>query len=217
MATRKYNSNIKWVFLFENDDTRDFFVDYLWEAIESDNGFMHDLLVWTPGTKYGFANAITKLGSSKNSKNVLLYRDEAYRPRVAKKFNAESGVESGGMSDYVRKLLDTGRFDDAVSNFEGSRLYTKDGDYPATIKSGLIGTQVPGRKVVRDLIIKCIGMFVGPRMPGDEREQSAFYVGQDVDDGELSDDSAIAAALELLKSKGYTVTKPVQERRFKGR
>jgi hypothetical protein len=208
-AAKKYDGNTKWVFLFKDSEIRDFFVDYLWEPLE--NGFLSDLIKWTPGTEDGFANAITKIGGSKNGKNVLLYRDERYRPTMAGSFNAKMGVENGGMKDYVRKLIEMGKFDDAISKFDGTKTYSKDGDYTATIKSGLIGTPVSGKKIVTDMIIASLGMFVGPRQPGDEREQSAFYSGTADNDGELGYDSAIEQAIELLKKHGYNVTKSVSE------
>ena len=206
-TTLKYDHNVKWVFLFEDVKTRDFFVDYIWDDLES--GSLSDIIKWTPKSREGFANAITKVGGSKNGKSVLLYRDPQYRPLPGKSFDQEAGVESGGLNDYVRNLIERGKFDDAVRELDGTEKYSRDGDWPATIKSGLVDTPVSGKAIVSKLVKKCISMMLSSRQPGDEREQSAFYVGSSSDDGELhveTESEKAVRAIEFLRGLGYEVS-----------
>ena len=202
-ATLKYDKNTKWVFLFQDVKTRDFFVDFVWDELET--GSLHDLIEWTPASSNGFQNSITKIGGSKNGKNVLLVRDLSAVPKPKVNFGRS------GLDDYVRGLAGRDEFRRAARDFEGSEFFSKDGDWPATIKSGLIGEPVNGTAIVARLLKKCVTMLLSARQPGDERELSAFYVGSSADDGELSADSSIAAAVALLKKHGYEVRAPVRE------
>jgi hypothetical protein len=219
-AEQKYNHNIKWVFLMEDEEIKKFFNDYVWDVIQS--GKMHDIIKWTPGALNGFENAIIKSGGSKNEKNVLLYRDTKYEPKFnAAKFstNTPKHVEDtldnlgnkkynkggGAISDYTRNLVDSGMFDSAVIEFDGKYTYGKASDKDSKFKAPLVkyaGFPVPGTEVVKTYLAKIINMFGYPRQPADDRELSLFELGSEQNSGNVEQEDEVAKAYELLSKSG---------------
>jgi hypothetical protein len=172
---KEYNHNIKWVFLMENEEIKNFFEDYVWDELE--NGIMHDLVKWTPMSKNGFENAIIKTGGSSGrssdyaNKNVLLYKDESVAPKINKsKFisypkeasdfvdntgNTRSEAPGSAGGDYTRQLLETGIFDDAIAQYEKKYTFSKTTDKTSSWKAAELkpgASRIEGKKYAGDFV-----------------------------------------------------------------